>query len=178
MRSRIRTLTGAVVAGSLAVGLTACSSDNDDSSNSSTNADSTSNSSTDAFPTTVATKFGDIEIDEKPEKVVAIGWGDAETPMALGVQPVAAPDWGDYGDDGLGPSVEEKFDESPEIISTSEPEYEIADNDAWKRLPAVENGHGTILPKEVAQSFSMGTPQAYDYGMDKMLPILEKHVAA
>jgi len=63
MRSRIRTLTGAVVAGSLAVGLTACSSDNDDSSN----------SSTDAFPTTVATKFGDIEIDEKPEKVVAIG---------------------------------------------------------------------------------------------------------
>ncbi len=88
------------------------SSDNDDSSN----------SSTDAFPTTVATKFGDIAIDEKPEKVVAIGWGDAETAMALSVQPVAASDWGDYGDDGLGPWAEEKYDESPEIISTSEPE--------------------------------------------------------
>ena len=338
MRTRIlRTLTGALVAGGLAISLAACSS-NDEAPSSSTNADSSPNSSTDAFPTTVATKFGDIEIDEKPEKVVAVGWGDAETAMALGVQPVAASDWGGYGDDGLGPWVEEEYDESPEIISTSEPEYEkiaalepdlildvkssgdqerydklsaiattvgvpdeeddsyltgpdeqvsmiaqalgetgkgdeilqaradraeqikadhpewegktlsavgasttwgvflpgsvrvdplmqlgftlnekiantsagdngfsvsltdetlgdadadvvlaypisktedeIADNDAWKRLPAVKNGHGTILPKEVAQAFSMGTPQAYDFGMDKMLPILEEYVAA
>ncbi|WP_312802330.1 hypothetical protein [Corynebacterium variabile] len=168
MRTRIlRTLTGALVAGGLAISLAACSSDDD-----------SSNSSTDAFPTTVATKFGDVEVKEKPEKVVAIGWGDAETAVALGVQPVAASDWAGYGDDGLGPWVEDGYDEAPEIISTTEPEYEIADNDAWKRLPAVKNGHGTILPKEVVQAFSMGTAQAYAYGMDKMLPILEKHVAA
>lgn len=335
MRTRIlRTLTGALVAGGLAVSLAACSSDDDASP---TNADSSSGSSTESFPTTVSTKFGDIEVREQPKKVVALGWGDAETAIALGVQPIGASDWGGYGGDGLGPWVEGGYDESPEIFSTSEPEYEkiaaldpdiildvkssgdqerydklsaiaptigvpdekadsyltgpdeqvsliaqalgetakgdeilqarteragkiradhpewegktlsavgasktwgvflpgsvrvdpllqlgftlnekiastpagdngfsvsltdetlgdadadivlaypismtedeIANNGAWKRLPAVRNGHGTILPKEVAQAFSMGTPQAYDYGMDKMLPILEEHVA-
>ena len=270
MRTRIlRTLTGALVAGGLAVSLAACSSD-DDAPSSSTNADSSPNSSTDAFPTTVATKFGDIEIDEKPEKVVAVGWGDAETAMALGVQPIGVPDEEDdsyltgpdeqvsmiaqaLGETGKGDEILQARADRAEQIKADHPEWEgktlsavgasttwgvflpgsvrvdplmqlgftlnekiantsagdnvfsvsltdetlgdadadvvlaypisktedeIADNDAWKRLPAVKNGHGTILPKEVAQAFSMGTPQAYDFGMDKMLPILEEYVAA
>lgn len=346
MRTRIfRTFTGALVAGGLAVSLAACSSD--DSGNGSadgttagasgTTTDDNASTGQDTFPTTVSTKFGDVEVKEQPTKIVALGWGDAETAMALGVQPVAASDWLGFGDDGLGPWVDTGYDQAPEVISTSEPEYEkiaalepdlildvkssgdqerydklseiaptvgvpdaaadsyltgpddqvsmiaqalgrsaegdrilrdrqdradrikvdhpewngktlsavgasktwgvflpgsvrldplmqlgfrlnddiasseagengfsvsltdetlsradadivlaypismtedeINDSDAWKRLPATKNGHSAVLPKEVAQAFSAGTPQAYDFAMEKMVPILEEHVA-
>jgi iron complex transport system substrate-binding protein len=39
-----------------------------------------------AFPVTVGTAFGDVEIPEEPQRVVALGWSDAETALALGVQ--------------------------------------------------------------------------------------------
>ena len=45
-----------------------------------------------AFPVTVETAFGDVEIPEEPQRVVALGWSDAETALALGVQPVGASD--------------------------------------------------------------------------------------
>ncbi|MDN5635915.1 MAG: iron-siderophore ABC transporter substrate-binding protein, partial [Brevibacterium sp.] len=38
----------------------------------------------------VDTKFGSVEVPQDPQKVVALGWGDAETALALGVQPVGA----------------------------------------------------------------------------------------
>lgn len=343
LRRTRRTLTGAVVATGLALSMVACSSDDDSDSDSSSaagasdNSSDSSSTSEDAFPTTVSTKFGDVEIKEEPKKVVALGWGDAETAMALGVQPVAQSDWLNLGDEGLGPWVDKGYDKAPEKISTSEPEYEkiaelepdiildtkakgdqerydklseiaptvgvpdeaadsfltgpddqvkmiaqalgktdegdkivqdrqdradkiksdhpewegktlsavgasktwgvflpgsvrvdplmqlgfklndkiaaaepgangfsvsltdetlgdadadlvlaypiskteddIKNSGAWNRLPAVENGHAEILPKEVAQAFSMGTPQAYDFAMDKMVPIIEEHVA-
>ena len=41
-----------------------------------------------AFPVTVETAFGPVEIAEEPQRVVALGWSDAETALALGVQPV------------------------------------------------------------------------------------------
>lgn len=47
----------------------------------------------DAYPVTISTAFGDVTIDEEPERVVAVGWSDAETALALGVQPVGASDW-------------------------------------------------------------------------------------
>lgn len=77
-----------------------------------------------AFPVTVATAFGDVEIAEQPTRVVALGWGDAETALALGVQPVGASDWLAFGGDGVGPWLDGAYDESPEIIGTLEPSYE------------------------------------------------------
>ena len=73
---------------------------------------------------TVATAFGDIEVPAQPKKVVALGWGDAETALALGVQPVGASDWLAFGDEGVGPWSKGLYDNPPEIIGTLEPELE------------------------------------------------------
>ncbi|GGF46786.1 ABC transporter substrate-binding protein [Marmoricola endophyticus] len=76
------------------------------------------------FPVTVPNKFGGTTLEEAPERVVALGWGDAETALALGVQPVGASDWLAFGGDGLGPWAEGAYDEKPTIIGTQEPDYE------------------------------------------------------
>lgn len=57
----------------------------------------------DAFPVDLTTKFGKVTVDEAPKRVVALGWGDAETALALGVQPVGASDWLGFGGEGVGP---------------------------------------------------------------------------
>lgn len=77
-----------------------------------------------AFPATVDTKFGEVTVDEEPQRVVALGWGDAETALALGVQPVGASDWLDFGGEGVGPWAEGLYDEAPELIGTLEPELD------------------------------------------------------
>jgi ABC-type Fe3+-hydroxamate transport system substrate-binding protein len=77
------------------------------------------------FPVTVSTAFGNVTVEEEPTRVVALGWSDAETALALGVQPVGASDWlAVGGDDGLGDWVEAGYDEAPELIGTLEPSYE------------------------------------------------------
>ncbi|MGY5883819.1 ABC transporter substrate-binding protein [Modestobacter lacusdianchii] len=81
-------------------------------------------SSSGAFPVTVSTAFGDVEVPEEPTRVVALGWGDAETALALGVQPVGASDWLGFGGEGVGPWAEGEYDEAPEIIETLEPSIE------------------------------------------------------
>jgi iron complex transport system substrate-binding protein len=72
----------------------------------------------------VSTAFGDVEIEEEPQRVVALGWSDAETALALGVQPVGASDWLAFGGEGVGPWAEGGYDEAPEIIETLEPSLE------------------------------------------------------
>lgn len=76
------------------------------------------------YPVTLETAFGDVTITERPERVVALGWGDAEDALALGVQPVGASDWLDFGGEGVGPWSAGQYDEPPTIIDTMEPEYE------------------------------------------------------
>ncbi|GAB2986178.1 ABC transporter substrate-binding protein [Frigoribacterium salinisoli] len=104
-----------------ALALTACSS-GDEAAGPAT---STTGAS-DAFPVSVDTAFGEVTIDAEPQRVVALGWGDAETALALGVQPVGASDWLAFGEeaDGVGPWAQGLYDESPEIIGTLEPSYE------------------------------------------------------
>jgi iron complex transport system substrate-binding protein len=76
------------------------------------------------FPVTVETAFGAVEIAEEPQRVVALGWSDAETALALGVQPVGASDWLGFGGAGVGPWAAGRYDEAPEIIETLEPSLE------------------------------------------------------
>ncbi|AOS63527.1 iron-siderophore ABC transporter substrate-binding protein [Actinoalloteichus hymeniacidonis] len=71
-----------------------------------------------AFPVTISTAFGDVTIDEQPQRVVALGWNDAETALALGVQPVGAADWLDIGGDGVAPWVEDGYDHPPTMLGT------------------------------------------------------------
>jgi iron complex transport system substrate-binding protein len=104
--------------------VTSCGSGDSDSDADAASGETTSGSS-DAFPVTISTAFGDVTVDEEPTRVVALGWSDAETALALGVQPVGASDWLAVGtDDGLGEWVEEEYDEAPEIIETLEPSFE------------------------------------------------------
>ncbi|PWW22353.1 iron complex transport system substrate-binding protein [Geodermatophilus normandii] len=76
------------------------------------------------FPVTVSTAFGDVEVEEEPQRVVALGWSDAETALALGVQPVGASDWLAFGGEGVGPWAEGLYDEAPEVVETLEPSLE------------------------------------------------------
>src|SRR4051812_13794343 len=120
MSTRTTLRCAALLAAALAV--TSCSSDSDDDSSAGGGAGSSSASG--AFPVTVPTAFGDVTVDEAPTRVVALGWGDAETALALGVQPVGASDWLGFGGEGVGPWAEGRYDQAPEIIETLEPSYE------------------------------------------------------
>lgn len=78
------------------------------------------------FPAVVATKFGDVTIAQEPKRVVALGWGDAETALALGVAPVGASDWLAFGEEanGVGPWAQGLYSTPPQLIATLEPSYE------------------------------------------------------
>ncbi|MEU6393563.1 iron-siderophore ABC transporter substrate-binding protein [Streptomyces sp. NPDC046939] len=118
-RSGRRVLVGAVAL-ALAGSLAACGSGSDDEGKDTGAAQAGAG----AFPAEVSTKFGTVTVKERPKRVVALGWGDAETALALGVQPVAASDWLAFGGEGVGPWAEGKYDKAPQRIGTLEPEYE------------------------------------------------------
>ncbi len=118
---RLRALATAVAA-TLLAGLAACSSPAQPTA--STTSPTTAASTGEAFPATVSTKFGDVTVSAKPTRVVALGWGDAETALALGVQPVGASDWLNFGGEGVGPWAKGMYTTAPEIIGTLEPSFE------------------------------------------------------
>lgn len=109
---------GAVVAASLV--LAGCAS----GSGTSTDDASSSAGSDGQFPVSITTALGTTEITSAPKRVVALGWGDAETALELGVQPVGASDWLGFGGDGVGPWLKGAYTKSPKIIQTLEPSYE------------------------------------------------------
>jgi iron complex transport system substrate-binding protein len=100
-----------------------------------------------AFPVTVSTAFGDVEVPEEPQRVVALGWSDAETALALGVQPVGASDWLAFGGEGVGPWAEGRYDEAPEIIETLEPSLEAV---------------AALEPDLILDTRSPATPERYE----------------
>ncbi|MFF1573339.1 iron-siderophore ABC transporter substrate-binding protein [Leifsonia sp. NPDC058292] len=111
----------ALVAAAVAVlALTGCSA----SGAGDTGSGSSSASSAGTFPQTVKTAFGDVTVKSEPKRIVALGWGDAETVLALGGQPVGASDWLAFGGDGVGPWAKGLYKKSPKIIGTLEPSYE------------------------------------------------------
>ncbi len=105
----------------LLLGLSACGSSDDSDSPASAASDG---ASAGAFPAKVGTKFGEVTVDKQPKRIVALGWGDAETVLALGGQPVGASDWLPFGGEGVGPWAKGMYDKKPELIGTMEPEFE------------------------------------------------------
>lgn len=82
-----------------------------------------------AFPVTVPSALGEAVIPEAPERIVTIGWGTADTVVALGSTPVGveAATWG--GDDDLyfpwvRDAIEESGDPLPETF-TVYPEVDV-----------------------------------------------------
>ncbi|MGY2001356.1 iron-siderophore ABC transporter substrate-binding protein [Blastococcus sp. SYSU DS1024] len=118
-------LRGAAALAATALVVTGCGSgDEPATSDGGTTGNTTGNASS-TFPVTVETAFGEVTVEEAPERVVALGWSDAETALALGVEPVGATDWlAVGGDDGLGDWVEQGYEEPPVLIGTLEPSYE------------------------------------------------------
>ena len=89
-----RIATGVAALASAAVLLVGCSSE------STSETDNTAGS--EGGTRVVETKFGEVEVPEAAQRIVALGWGDAETALALGVQPVGASDWLAFGGEGVG----------------------------------------------------------------------------
>ncbi|WIE76162.1 iron-siderophore ABC transporter substrate-binding protein [Curtobacterium sp. MCSS17_007] len=114
---RVLAAAGAVVAASLV--LAGCTS-----GSSSPAASDDASGSGGAFPVSIQTALGTTEIPSQPKRVVALGWGDAETALELGVQPVGASDWLAFGGDGVGPWLKDAYTKKPTIIQTLEPSYE------------------------------------------------------
>jgi ABC-type Fe3+-hydroxamate transport system substrate-binding protein len=131
----------------LAAALVVTSCGSGDDSDSGSEAGGAASGSSEAFPVTVSTAFGDVTVEEEPTRVVALGWSDAETALALGVQPVGASDWLAVGGNGLGEWVEEGYDEDPEMIETLEPSFEA--------IAALE-------PDLILDTRSSGTQERYD----------------
>jgi len=67
----------------------------------------------DTFPVTIEHAFGTTVIEEAPERVATVAWGNHEVPLALGVVPVgfAAANFGDDDGDGVLPWVSERLDD-------------------------------------------------------------------
>ena len=123
---RRRALVSPVLISAAAVLLAGCSSGSAEpgASSSAPASSGASSAAAGAFPATVDTKFGEVTVESAPQRVVALGWGDAETALALGVQPVGASDWLGFGGEGVGPWAQGLYTTPPTIIETLEPSYE------------------------------------------------------
>lgn len=95
------------------------------------------------YPITIPHAYGETVIEAKPERVAAIGWGNGDVPLALGVVPVGVSmaNFGAVGEDGLLPWTSAAFtalgEDSPvvyddtdgldfEAISDSDPDVILA----------------------------------------------------
>ena len=101
----------------LAVALTGCasgSSDNDESEQTETNDTETASGETSSeYPIVIEHAFGETTLDEKPERVATIQWGNQDVALALDVVPVgfSAANFGIVDDRGLLPWTAEKVEE-------------------------------------------------------------------
>ncbi|MFT7835507.1 iron-siderophore ABC transporter substrate-binding protein [Saccharothrix sp. BKS2] len=113
---------------------------------------------------TVDTRFGPVTVEEPPTRVVALGWSDAETALALGVQPVGASDWLGFGGKGVGPWAEGLYRQAPQLLGTTEIDYEAvaalqpdlilntrSDNDQAKYETLAKIAPTIGAPKDVIQ---------------------------
>lgn len=128
----------------------------------------------DAYPVSIDTKFGEVTIEEVPERVVALGWGDAETALEFGVQPVGASDWIAFGGEGVGPWISDTaYEQAPEIIGTMEPEFEkIAALEPDLILDVRSSGDQERYDKLSSIAPTVGAPE----GGDSYLTLREQQV--
>lgn len=108
-RVRSRASLAATAAALLFAGtLTACTSSDDSGSS----GDGSSDGDTSFEPVTISHALGEAEITSRPERVVTLGQGSAETAVALGVVPVATEryEWG-ADDTGQLPWIREAVEE-------------------------------------------------------------------
>lgn len=144
MFSLKRVLPVTAIAAVAAIALSACGASTP--AEQSSNGTATS-AAADQFPVTIKNIYGNTTIDEKPERVTAIGWVNGDTALALNVVPVGMPtvtwgnnanastDWADAKLDELGAgkgsdTAPARFDETDGInydaIAATEPDVILA----------------------------------------------------
>lgn len=74
----------------------------------------------DAGSASVEGEYGTVSVPDDPQRVAALGLGDADTLLSLGITPVAITPWNaDAATDGVGPWAQEQLgDARPAIIDT------------------------------------------------------------
>ncbi len=102
--SRRSLLTGAGALGVLGGlgALSACGSDDSTATGPAAGGSSAGTSAAGGFPATVQTKFGAVTIDSAPERIVCLGYTDADYALALGVVPVGVTQWIPQWKQGVG----------------------------------------------------------------------------
>jgi iron complex transport system substrate-binding protein len=123
-----RGLAAVAVVGAAALTLAGCAGDSSDDTTAGSGGESAA-AEDGAFPVTIESALGEATIEQKPERVVALGWGAADIAYSLGTLPVGieSDDWaGD--EEGFQPwfrdAVEAAGDELPETI-TMYPELDV-----------------------------------------------------
>ncbi|MFB6720234.1 ABC transporter substrate-binding protein [Kribbella sp. NPDC056345] len=98
-------------------GLTACSQGE-------TPQNTAGDSSSAGFPVTITHLFGTTTIKAKPQRIVAIGGGDMEAAIALGVVPVAGADW--FGHTETRGWVKSALGDqpAPKLVQAYQPKFE------------------------------------------------------
>lgn len=89
----LRLTAAAAAVAVAATGLSACSTGSTDTKQEST---PLSKAEAGAFPVTIEHVYGETTIESEPQRVVALGWSDADVVLSLGVVPVGASNhsWG------------------------------------------------------------------------------------
>lgn len=115
-------LLAVLVVGALVVA--ACGGDDDAGAGTDTERGETATSAA-AFPVTIEHKYGSTTVEDRPERVVSVGFTDQDFLLALGVTPVGIRDW--YGDQphAVWPWAQDELgDAEPEVLSSAELNFE------------------------------------------------------
>ncbi|MCD2196837.1 ABC transporter substrate-binding protein [Actinomycetospora endophytica] len=107
---------------------------------------------------TISTAFGNVTAPANPTRVVALGWSDAETALALGVQAVGASDWLAVGGDGLGPWVTQRYTTPPQKLGTLEVDLEQV---------------AALQPDLILDTRSSGSKERHDQLAQLGVPVVE-----
>lgn len=133
-RGRRRRAAGVAIVAAAALTLGACGTD----TGSGAAEEPSANASGSFKPVTIEHAFGSTEIEERPARVVTIGWGSTDAMLALGVVPVGI-EKQEYGgnENGVLPWVAEKLAELDARTPTLLPSANSADP-AYERILQLE----------------------------------------
>jgi iron complex transport system substrate-binding protein len=77
------------------------------------------------FPRTISHQFGGTTLRKRPERIVALGRGDADVLLALGITPTAVHTWVDSWSSGVGPWARPKLGgATPKLLTGNEIDFD------------------------------------------------------
>ena len=86
------------------------------------------------FPVIVETVYGKVTIKEPPTRVVALGYGDADALVALGITPIAMTAWEAFGNQGTGPWADQLLKSRPRLIPSPQMDADYDQIEVVKKL--------------------------------------------